>query len=477
MGDVVETTGKARGDEAPAMSAKAEDAAAPTRALARFAARIERAMIPDTVFDRAEDLFVDWAASALAGRQGRAVQAIERFATAMGPTEGPAELLTSGGSSSPYFAAMVNAAASHAVEQDDVHNGAVFHPGTVVFPPALAVAQALGASGEQMLVAAIAGYETGIRVGEFLGQSHYRVFHTTATAGTFAAAATAGRLLGLSEDQMLHAFGSAGTQSAGLWEFLRDAADSKQLHTAHAAAAGLASAYLAQDGFTGAQAILEGAKGLAAGMSSDADPARLVDRLGSRWATAETSFKYHASCRHTHPAADALQAAMRENAIRADDIARVTTLVHQGAIDVLGAVTVPSTVHQAKFSMGSVLGLIALDGTADLDGFEAVLGRRDVAAFRDKVAMVRDDEVDAAYPARWIGKVMIETVDGRRIAGRVDEPKGDPGNTLSRQEITAKGEALARFGGAGEAAAIVARLWEVARMPRVERLLAPARPP
>ena len=109
-----------------------------------------------------------------------------------------------------------------------------------------------------MLVAAVAGYEVGIRVGEFLGRSHYKVFHTTGTAGTIAAAATVGRLLKLNPAQMLHAFGSAGTQSAGLWEFLRDAADSKQLHTAHAASTGLMSAYIAQAGFTGAQHILEG---------------------------------------------------------------------------------------------------------------------------------------------------------------------------------------------------------------------------
>src|SRR5665647_1377425 len=121
-----------------------------------------------------------------------------------------------------------------------------------------------------------------------------------------AAAAAVGNLLGLDAAQMQHAFGSAGTQSAGLWEFLRTAADSKQLHTAHAAAAGLMAAYLAKDGFTGAAQILEGPQGMAAGMSTDANPARLTDALGTRWATIETSFKYHASCRHTHPAADAL---------------------------------------------------------------------------------------------------------------------------------------------------------------------------
>ena len=159
-------------------------------------------------------------------------------------------------------------------------------PAAVVFPAALATAQDIGASGRDFIAAAVAGYEAGIRIGEFLGRSHYRVFHTTGTAGTIAAAVATGRLLGLAPDRMLDAIGSAGTQAAGLWEFLRDAADSKQLHTAKAAADGLTAAYLAQDGFTGAKRILEGAQGMAAGMSSDADPARLTDRLGTRWALA-----------------------------------------------------------------------------------------------------------------------------------------------------------------------------------------------
>ena len=183
-------------------------------------------------------------------------------------------------------------------------------------------------------------------------------------------------------------------------------------------------------------------------MSTDADPARLVDRLGERWALAETSFKFHASCRHTHPAADALLQVMREQGLRAEQIARVTAQVHQAAIDVLGPVVDPQTVHQAKFSMGTVLGLIACFGSAGLSEFEDRFRDPAVVALREKVRMVLDAEVDAAYPARWIGKVTVETTDGRSFAGRVDEPKGDPGNTLSRDELEQKALRLARFSGA-----------------------------
>jgi len=434
-------------------------------ALARFAATLAWSDIPPPVVRRAEDLFLDWFASALAGKGARPVESIARFMLSMGPADGPSEVLIHRRGSSPLVAAAVNAAASHFAEQDDVHNGSVFHPAAVVFPAALAVAQALGLPGRELLLASIAGYEVGIRVGEFLGRSHYRVFHTTGTAGTLAAAAAVGRLLGLSPTQMQHAFGSAGTQSAGLWEFLRDAADSKQLHTAHAASAGLTAAYLAKDGFTGARRIFDGARGLAAGMSSDADPARLADRLSERWALAETSFKFHASCRHTHPAADALLLLMRENDLGASDVAQVTAQVHQGAIDVLGPVTDPQTVHQAKFSMGTVLGLIATEGRAGLREFDAGYDSPAVVAFRDKVTMQLDAEVDAAYPARWIGKVRVQTLDGRRFEQRVDEPKGDPGNTLGRAELEDKALRLAAYsGGASEAEmrGVIERIWSLA---------------
>jgi 2-methylcitrate dehydratase PrpD len=436
----------------------------PTYALAEFAASLRFENLPTAVVRRTEDLFLDWFASALAGKGARPVESIARFAQAMGAEQGRSEILIHRRCSSPLVAAMANAASSHFAEQDDVHNGSVFHPATVVFPAALAVAQAQGASGRDFITACVAGYEVGIRVGEFLGRSHYRIFHTTGTAGTFAAAAAVGHLLGLGAVPLRHAFCSAGTQSAGLWEFLRTAADSKQLHTAHAAAAGLTAAYLALDGFTGAQQILTGPQGLAAGTSSDADPERLADGLGTRWALAETSFKFHAACRHTHPAADALQQVLATHRLAAGDIEHITAFVHQAALDVLGPVRDPQTVHQAKFSMGTVLGLIAVLGRAGLAEFDAHYRDPAVRAVHDRVSMQLDAEVNAAYPARWIGKVQVHTRDGRTLNGLVLEPKGDPGNTLTRPELEAKALQLAQYrGGATEAEmrGVIARIWSI----------------
>src|SRR5262249_37416822 len=157
-------------------------------------------------------------------------------------------------------------------------------------------------------------------------------------------------------------------------------------------------------------------QGMAAGMSSDADPARLTDRLGERWTLAETSFKGHASCRHTHPAADALLAVVSKHDLPPASIARLTAHVPQAPIDVVGPVTDPATVHQAKFSMGTVLGMIALHRHAGLTEFDRHFRDPAVVALRERARMVQDDEVENAYPERWIGKVEVVTTDGRTLA-------------------------------------------------------------
>jgi 2-methylcitrate dehydratase PrpD len=189
----------------------------------------------------------------------------------------------------------------------------------------------------------------------------------------------------------------------------------------------------------------------------------------------ETSFKFHASCRHTHPAADALLQIVRDHSVRADDIESVTAHVHQGAIDVLGPVREPQTAHQAKFSMGTVLGLIAVHGRAGLGEFDRYFKDPVIRSFERRVQMLLDEEVDAAYPARWIGKVSVQTVAGERYQARVIEPRGDPGNSLTRKEIEEKAIRLARYRDAASEAEmrlVFDRVWNLRHAERVERFLA-----
>jgi len=132
---------------------------------------------------------------------------------------------------------------------------------------------------------------------------------------------------------------------------------------------------------------------------------------------------------------------------------------------VLGRVKVPQSVHQAKFSMGTVLGLIAVHGKAGLPEFhQMALTDPAVSAFREKVSMTLDPEVDSAYPQRWLGRVVVTTVDGRTLYGAIDEPKGDPGNSLSRAELEDKFRRLLQFSGARspeQAEGLIRQVWDL----------------
>jgi 2-methylcitrate dehydratase PrpD len=135
----------------------------------------------------------------------------------------------------------------------------------------------------------------------------------------------------------------------------------------------------------------------------------------------------------------------------------------------------PRTIHQSKFSMGFVLALIAKRGSAGIDDFtEQALEDPELREFSQRVEMVFDPEIDAAYPQRWIGLVELETTDGEHITSRVDVPKGDPGNALSREELEEKARSLAAFQGGAtdeEMDRIIGRVWRLDREPDVRDLL------
>ena len=125
--------------------------------------------------------------------------------------------------------------------------------------------------------------------------------------------------------------------------------------------------------------------------------------------------------------------------------------------------------------MGFVLALIALRGVAGIDEFtEESIQDPELRAFHDKVEMVVDSEVDAAYPRTWIGLVEVETTDDHEFTSKVDVPKGDPGNPLSRTEIEDKARRLAAFrDGASteEIGRIITRAWNLDREPDVRDFL------
>lgn len=216
---------------------------------------------------------------------------------------------------------------------------------------------------------------------------------------------------------------------------------------------------------------------MGAGMSSDPDPEKLVKGLGVRWGICDTSLKFHASCRHTHPSADALLLIMEKNRIDPTQIEKINARVYQAAVDVLGPVTDPQTIHQSKFCIGFVLALIAQKGSAAISDFtEAALRDAGLRSLSKRVHMTVDPAIDAAYPQRWGARVELEMKDGRHFSEHIEIPKGDPGNRLSRQEIEDKAMRLATYRNGAtekEMRELIERIWQMEEIPRMETLLRP----
>ena len=209
-------------------------------------------------------------------------------------------------------AAFVNGVAAHVLELDDGHRGAQIHLGAVIFPTALAIAEAYNLSGREFLEGVIVGYEVGILLGKIVNPEHRnKGFHTTGTIGTFIAGTVASKLLQLDDNQILNALGLCGTQAAGLLESDHGGSMGKALHAGKAAYNGILSAYLARNGFTGSESIFEGKEGFLKTMVLDNTDYDVEDfsvenvlKDVGKVRVRDIYFKKYPFCRHLHSSID-----------------------------------------------------------------------------------------------------------------------------------------------------------------------------
>lgn len=347
--------------------------------------------------------------------------------------------------------ALVMGGLTHILEVDDLHKASVVHPACVTIPAALSLAADTPTSGTDFLTAVLFGFEACTRVGMSVGRAHYKVWHNTATCGTFGGAMTAAALLGLTEEQTVHALGNAGTQSAGLWEFLNTGAMSKHLHAGRGAEAGVVSAQLAELGFTGPPAILEGPQGLYAGACPDPDPDAVLRDPDAPWQVHATSIKPWPSCRHTHPVIDA--ALELSGKVSVDDIDRVNTAIYQASIDVCDR-PVPESEYEAKFSLQHCVAISLLDGNCVFASFDPDARER-AADLRTRISVRAGDSYTNAYPRDWGGEVTVHLNDGGSVTAARTACKGDPELPLSREEMIAKARDLLGFAAVNDVNAIV----------------------
>ena len=420
-----------------------------TEALAVWLGSLREAELSPETLKTANGYVLDWLGSALAGGVTDPGKKLVDYANKQ--PAGSSSIIGSGLGGSAEVAAFVNGALSHIVEMDDLDRGSVLHPGAVVIPAALAIAEREQVSGHAFLAAVVAGYEVAIRIGEAVGKKHYFYFHNTSTCGIFGAAAAAGYLLGLNAEQMVWALGNAGTQAAGLWEFNAEGAMSKHLHAGRAAAGGVLAADLALQGFTGASHILEGERGFFAATAPDAEPDRVIAGLSespSDFKISGVSIKPHASCRHTHSAVDAaleLRPKIGEQAIE-----QVQIDTYQAALDLCDNPT-PQSLYAAKFSLHYCVATALLRGSAALSDFtpEAMADPK-IEALLPHISASLNDEFEARYPKAWPTRLRINLADGTTLRTTVNSPKGDPENALSATELEEKFRQLTEYAGYGD---------------------------
>ncbi len=312
-------------------------------------------------------------------------------------------------------AAMVNGTASHAFELDDYHN-AKLHPGAVVIPAAMAMAEELNASGEQLVTAIAAGYEVMIRSSLALNPSAARLrgWHLTGACGPFGAAAACAVLMGLDAERTAWALGLAGTQGAGLWAFNADGAMSKRLHAGKAAHSGVLAAELAAAGFTGPTQIYEAEDGGFLKAYSDAsNVAPLTQDLGRVYHLDAVSIKPYSCCGSTHAYIDAaLQ--LRHRLGDRWDAARPVRVGMSKVVDVqCGFDYIPTTVLSAQMSLRYCVAAALTDGQvlpaqfSDEKMHDPALG-----ALAATLELVDDPALDKLYPVHFAGWVAAKTNDG-----------------------------------------------------------------
>ena len=391
-------------------------------------------------------LVLDWLGSALAGLGTDTGRIFLEYARQQ--PAGRVTLLGLDEGRSVEVAALCNGAVSHIVEMDDVERASVTHPGAVVVPAALAMAERTGASGRDLLCAVVAGYEIMVRVGTALGPEHYYHFHNTATAGAFGAAAAAGWLLNLDRERLVWALGNAGTQAAGLWQFNEEGALTKPLHPGRAAANGVLAATLSRLGLTGARRIMEGERGFFAGLAPRGEPLKVVEHLGEPGESLRVhaiSIKPHASCRHTHAPIDAA-IALHAQLASVDDIETVSVDTYRAALTLCDKPD-PHSAPDAKFSLQYCVATALRHGRVGLTQFDpAALSDPTVRALLGRVSVTVDPAREAAYPATWSAGVTVRLRDGRTVQATQERPKGDPENPLSATELTDKFRQLAAYG-------------------------------
>jgi 2-methylcitrate dehydratase PrpD len=339
-----------------------------------------------------------------------------------------ATVLLSGARVPAQAAALVNGAMAHALDFDDTHDKAgSIHPGAPVLTAALAATEARGGiSGREFVTAVALGLDVACRVALTARQD--RGWHRTAAIGVFGATAAASRLMGLDPEKVRNALGIAFSQASGTRQCIDDGAMTKRFQAGQAASAGVLSALLAAEGFTGTERTFTGRYGfLALYQPEDVGNAdRLTQGLGEVWEGDGLSLKPYPCFRPSHTAIDAAIALHRELRLGSQigDIASVVIETDEGSWrDQLAPGTTrrrPAHVIEAQFATPFLVATALVKGRVTID---------DVAEVANAAVLSLANNIEGrpvAGKERGWARLTVTLADGRSAVREVVNPSGSP---------------------------------------------------
>ncbi len=455
-----------------------EASATAVQRLAGFVSDLSFQDLPEAVVENARWRLLDMIGVIIAGSRLEAASPIARVAAQMGGVE-EATTLPWGRRLPAALAGFVNAAVGHGPDYDDTHSGAAVHISNLVVPAALAMAEATGSDGREVLTSMVAGAEVALTVGMAAPSHafHRRGLHATSMVGPIGVAALAARMLGLDAARTAHAIALACSQSAGLLQGLIDGSQVKQLHPGWAVQAGITAARLAAEGVTGPAEALEGTFGFYnafLGRDEPIDLDRALDALGRHWLYPEAVYKPYPSGAWNHASMDALAEIMATHGLSADQVEGVECVVPAECIPIVaeprGEKLRPTSPYHMKFSLPYSVAILAVLGRAGVDDYSEEV-RRDprVAAFARRVRCTGDP---ALPPEGFPARVRVEVAEGRVYESDVMEQRGGPRHPATPDELLGKFRAnVTPSLGAAAVDSIVQATRELAAAPDITRLI------
>ncbi|WP_111731863.1 MmgE/PrpD family protein [Roseovarius amoyensis] len=410
----------------------------PTAQLSAFVANMRFDDLPPEAVHQACRFLLDAVGCAISAhaedpaKANRAMQLVAGF-----HASGSASII-GGAPSDPALAALANGILINATDYDDTHKRALIHVGSVVAPAALAATEQAGGSGPQLITAMIAGYEVAARIGMAVMPTHYRFWHSTATNGTFGAAAAASRAMGLDAAQTETALGHAATQAAGLNTFFETGSDTKSIHPGKAGLNGILSARMAALDLSSPPDSLGHPKGYLAAFSADPRPEALTRGLGHDWEILENGFKYYPSILASHSPIGASLDIVTRNAPSPDAIAAVRVRTYATVKTHFSSTNVDSAMA-ARLSVPYCVAAALSDGQVTQAQFQPDRFRDSaLRQLMNRVEIIADDNLTALYPEKFPARVSVHMQDGEIHEAGLDYPKGDPRNPLSDAELLNK---------------------------------------